>query len=152
MHSSLQHHAASHDTFTVSFSKVTWSVYSNALCFPVYTSLSPRHSLITARLQPICMTKTQDTIPCFVPDRSPHVTLLEGESAGIKVVHRGARGVAEGVPSGSALQHIRQASQGSLSHRFLHTLRLTVQVRPGTCCRHWQAPISCRVTGPLLAW
>ena len=74
--------------------------------------------------------QNSEHIPCFVPDRSPHVTALEGESADISGVRGGTGGIAGGVPRGSALQHIRQASQGSLSHRFLRTLRLTVQVRP----------------------
>lgn len=53
---------------------------------------------------------------------------LLGGSAAAPGVHVGGREGAEGVPGSSALHHIRQASQGSLSQQFLRTLRLTVQV------------------------
>ena len=67
-----------------------------------------------------------------MPDRPPHVMSLLDESAAAPGVHGGARGGAEGLSGGGrALHHLKQASQGRLSQRFLRTLRLTVQVRHG---------------------
>ena len=96
----------------------------------VYINLMPRHTQATAvtGVQPMRLTNAQHTPPCSVPHRPPHVMSLLGGSAAAPGVHAGGREGPEGVPGSSALHYIRQASQGSLSQRFLRTLRLTVQV------------------------